>query len=174
MELFRTYAKYNQWMNNSLYEKCIDLGQQNIEKDQGAFFESILKTLNHLLIADIFWLSRCTGDKSVAKLEDSDGNRILLTSLDQIVYRDISQLFKARQKIDADIVQYVSSLSSTDAGREITYSTSQGVTQSKAVESVLLHWFNHQTHHRGQVTVMLSQQGIDYGLTDLIYVKDLD
>lgn len=173
MELFKTYAKYNQWMNVSLYEKCIELGQQNIEKEQGAFFGSILTTLNHLLIADIFWLSRCSGDKSALNLLDSEGNKIRLTALDQIVYQDILELFTVRKKIDSEILQYVSGLSAADNAREITYSTSKGEEKKNPIEMILLHWFNHQTHHRGQITAMLSQQGIDYGLTDLIYVKDL-
>ncbi len=34
--------------------------------------------------------------------------------------------------------------------------------------SLVMHFFNHQAHHRGQVTTLLSQTGIDIGVTDLL------
>ena len=172
MDGFIVLAKYNRWMNQSIYEKSQKLGQENIAKDQKTFFGSILSTLNHLLIGDIFWLSRCSGDKSFFNPYDPDGEKIHITSLDQILYKDIDNLYGNRARIDEEIISYICGLSRDDLDKDIEYQTSQGSKMANRLEYILLHWFNHQTHHRGQITAMLSQQGVDYGLTDLIYIKD--
>ncbi|WP_260618843.1 DinB family protein [Pseudoxanthomonas mexicana] len=44
----------------------------------------------------------------------------------------------------------------------------EGATFTRSVEGLLTHLFNHQTHHRGQVTTLLSQAGVDVGVTDLL------
>lgn len=173
LNLFKTYAKYNQWMNQSLYDTCKKLGQDAIEQEQGAFFGSILGTLNHLLIADVFWLARCSGDKSLTRMQDESGNTLKITALDQIVYGDLNPLWQARQRLDRNILTYLDSLNDGSLENLIEYRNSRGETLKNPVSIILLHWFNHQTHHRGQVTTLLSQQGVDPGLTDLIYIKDL-
>ncbi|MDX1692494.1 MAG: DinB family protein [Ketobacteraceae bacterium] len=172
-DLFITYAKYNQWMNRSIYTTCKALGQDAIEKDQGAFFGSILRTLNHLLIADIFWLTRCSGDASLAAVYDAEGNAIRIRALDQLVYADIEELGAARAALDDKIIGFVESLPEDALKTDIQYRTSQGQTLANPLDVIMLHWFNHQTHHRGQITTLLTQQGAEVGLTDLIYIKDL-
>lgn len=172
MDRYQLFAKYNQWMNNSLYQCCLELGQEAVEKDQGSFFSSIYTTLNHLLIADLFWLMRCCEDKNAFELKDETGEKIRITALDQILYPKIEQLYEQRQQLDVAILDYVASLTEADMTRLVGYRTSKGVQMENPLEPILMHWFNHQTHHRGQVTAMLSQQGVDFGLTDLIYIKD--
>ena len=48
----------------------------------------------------------------------------------------------------------------------------KGIAASKPFAQVLLHFFNHQTHHRGQVTTLLSQLGKDVGGTDLLLLVE--
>ena len=172
MDSYEISAKYNQWMNNSIYNTCVKMGQESIESNQSAFFGSILKTLNHLLVGDIIWLYRCSGDKSHLNLKDAGGNRVTISGLDQILYADLKELFEIRQKIDLCIISYINGLDRGNNDKLIVYKTSQGVDKTNTLADILMHWFNHQTHHRGQVTAMISQQGYDYGSTDLIYIKD--
>ena len=173
LELFKVYAQYNQWMNRSIYNTCMELGQDAVELDQGAFFGSILRTLNHLLIADVFWLGRCSGDKTLTALSDEEGNPIKITALNQLVYEDLEQLWQARRQLDRNMLGYLDSLTGDALNTLIEYRNSRGETLKNPLNIILLHWFNHQTHHRGQITTLLSQQGVDPGLTDLIYIKDL-
>lgn len=172
MDTFITLAKYNQWMNNNLYQHCTKLGQTAIEQEQGAFFGSILRTLNHLYIGDLFWLSRCKEDPTLLQPKDDAGNPIKLTALDQIVFKDIETLYQQRQQLDTNIVHYIESLEPEALNSIVSYQTSGHEPRENPLNLVLTHWFNHQTHHRGQITTLLSQQGIDVGITDLIYIKD--
>lgn len=172
MDTFLTLAKYNQWMNNSLYQSCIELGQDAIKQEQGAFFGSILRTLNHLYIGDLFWLSRCVGDSSLLQPKTSAGAPIKITALDQIVFADIEELYQQRQQLDAKIVSFVESIEPENLNSMVSYQTSGSEPRENPLNIILTHWFNHQTHHRGQITTLLSQQGVDVGVTDLIYIKD--
>jgi uncharacterized damage-inducible protein DinB len=48
------------------------------------------------------------------------------------------------------------------------YSNTKGVRREHPAWIALTHFFNHQAHHRGQVTTLLMQAGVDPGVTDLI------
>lgn len=170
MNQFLLLAKYNKWMNDSFYQKCKELGQEAVEKDQGIFFDSIIRTLNHLLVSDIFWLSNCTDDRSFYKLHDKKGERLRITEFAPVLFKDIDELWGHRERIDNEIIKYIDSLPGDALQTEIEYLTPNGKDKSSLVV-VLTHWFNHQTHHRGQVSALFSQQEVDYGLTDVIFIK---
>ena len=54
----QTMARYNRWQNRSLYAAAEGIGDAERRRDRGAFFGSIHATLNHLLWADMIWMSR--------------------------------------------------------------------------------------------------------------------
>ncbi len=73
-------------------------------------------------------------------------------------------------KVDHDLVRWIrDGFSETDFFKNLEYQNTKGLSQSTPIFSVLTHLFNHQTHHRGQITTLLFQNGIDPGITDLIY-----
>ncbi len=89
-------------------------------------------------------------------------------SLDQELYSDFDELRRERAKTDADIEEYVARLTVEKLAEDFSSTTYAGKTYTHALEPALVHLFNHQTHHRGQVTTLLSQLGIDPGATDVI------
>lgn len=153
----RTMAAYNQWMNQRLYEACAGLSDEVRKRDAGCFFRSIHGTLNHLLLADRIWLGRFT---------DSP---FPVASLDQELFADFDELRAAREATDARIHDWATGLRDEDFGGTLRYtSLVNPQPRSYTLWVVATHFFNHQTHHRGQLTALLSQQGVDYGPTDLI------
>lgn len=72
-----------------------------------------------------------------------------------------------RKQVDSLIIQYCENLTENDCDQFITYTTTEGMTLTKSVADITQHLFNHQTHHRGQLTCILSQFGVDYGCMDL-------
>lgn len=84
-----------------------------------------------------------------------------------IYHRQLSDLAVLRKQVDDLIIQYCSNLTTEDCDNYITYTTTEGESITKAVADVTQHIFNHQTHHRGQLTCVLSQFGVDYGCMDL-------
>ena len=88
--------------------------------------------------------------------------------LDQELYADFEELRRERVRTDADITAFADALTPERLDAEITYRTTAGVEQRHVLWWAVSHFFNHQTHHRGQVTTLLKQAGVDPGVTDLI------
>lgn len=159
----KTMARYNQWMNLRLYELVASLSDAERKQDRGAFFKSIHGTLNHILLADKIWLGRFLKEPFVA------------TSLSQELYADFEQLTQARQQTDQRILQWTGALTREQLASELRF-----IPITIPVEKVLpmwlavTHFFNHQTHHRGQITTLLSQMGIDPGVTDLPFMPGVE
>ena len=166
---YQALARYNAWMNAKLYDKAAELSEAERRRDAGAFFRSIHGTLNHLLLTDRAWLWRLTGDARIAESRDAAGKPIAMTGrLDQELYADFEPLRRERVRTDADITAFAAALTPERLDAEITYRTTAGVEQRHALWWAVSHFFNHQTHHRGQVTTLLRQAGVDPGVTDLI------
>lgn len=165
---FAMLAAYNQWMNSKVYEAAGHLSAADLAKDRGAFFGSILGTLNHILVGDTIWLKRfATHPSCVASLREV-ADLPKPTTLDQIVFEDFGRLSEHRSWLDQRIIDWVAELSDGDLDVVLSYRNSKGIPANKRYSSLVLHFFNHQTHHRGQVSTLLSQAGVDIGVTDLL------
>jgi uncharacterized damage-inducible protein DinB len=153
---------YNRWMNDRLYDCCSKLSDEERKREAGAFFKSIHGTLNHLLLGDRIWLGRFMGKPFV------------VMSLDQELYPDFTQLRSERKATDAEISVWISTLSEDDIAGELSYvSVVNPKPRRIPLWVAVTHFFNHQTHHRGQLTTLLVQRGIDPGVTDLIWLPEL-
>jgi uncharacterized damage-inducible protein DinB len=154
---FAMMAAYNAWCNARIYEAAAQLPDEDYRADRGAFFKSLHGTLNHILVADRIWLKRFTGEGEVA-------NR-----LDAILFESLSDLKEARRKEDERIVAYVDGLSEADIAGKIRYRTMSSPTDiEQPLAPALMHFFNHQTHHRGQAHCLLTGFGLDAPSLDLI------
>jgi uncharacterized damage-inducible protein DinB len=170
-EQYRALARYNRWMNERLYALCATLPDEERKRDRGAFFRSIHGTLNHLLLADRAWLGRFTRDPALVESRDRDGKPIELTgALNQELYADFATLRAERARTDGAIEAWVATLEPEQLAANLRYRTSKGVACEHPLWQAVTHFFNHQTHHRGQLTTLLSQLGHDPGVTDLIVV----
>jgi uncharacterized damage-inducible protein DinB len=168
LEHFNALARYNQLMNAKLYRCAGTLDDAERKRDRGAFFGSIYGTFNHLLLADRIWMLRFTGDAGRYVSRDSTGSTIQVQSLGQELYSDFATLSTERSRTDADILAYTQALEAEALDRTFEYRTMAGTTQSNVLWGALGHFFNHQTHHRGQITTLLTQAGVDPGATDLV------
>src|SRR5262249_39993568 len=149
------------WMNEKLYALCATLPDAERKRDRRAFFRSIHGTLNHLLLTDRAWLGRFTGQP------------LSFRSLDQELYADFGELRRERTSTDAAIEEFCGDLTDERLNAEISYANTSGTRYTHPLAPALVHLFNHETHHRGQITTLLSQLGIDPGVTDVIaYYRD--
>jgi len=161
-------ARYNQWVNLHLYNKVQLLPADEIAKDRGAFFGSILGTLNHILVADMFWLRRFSSSKTCRDALTPVREMTIPTSLRDILFDDIQALRTKREEMDALILDFSQTWDDEVLAAPIRYRNMAGEKHQQPLGSLLQHLFNHQTHHRGQVTTLLFQAGIDPEATDLI------
>ena len=154
-------ARYNRWMNDKLYALAATLSDAARKRDSGAFFKSIHGTLNHLLLTDRLWLARFKG---VAIPDGFMGPGI--RSLDQELYADFEELRRERALTDDELSAWVPGLTIEQLAAPLVYMR-RGHKLESPLWGAVAHVFNHQTHHRGQITTLLSQQGHDPGVTDL-------
>jgi len=154
-------ARYNRWMNEKLYGVVATLSDEARKRDCGAFFKSIHGTLNHILLADRVWLARFKGVPAPEGFM-APGIR----SLDQELYSDFEGLRRERALTDDELTAWVTALSQEQLAAPLVFMR-RGHRLETPLWGVVAHVFNHQTHHRGQVTTLLSQQGHDPGVTDL-------
>lgn len=167
LEQYRALSLYNQLMNRKLYALAANLSDSERRLDRGAFFGSIHGTLNHLLLGDRIWMLRLTKDEARHTSRDESGALIPFTAMGQELYADFSSLTRERARTDADIIDFVQALTETDLSTDVEYKRGQAQVKH-ALWWALTHFFNHQTHHRGQATTLFMQAGVDPGVTDLI------
>lgn len=165
---FELLAAYNQWMNAKVYEAAGMLSATELAKDRRAFFGSILGTLNHIVVGDTIWLKRFATHPSCQGLLREVADLTDPSSLNQILFDQLDDLTERRFWLDRQIVNWIDGLSASDLEAVLSYRNTKGVAFNKRLSSLMLHFFNHQTHHRGQVSALLSQAGVDIGVTDLL------
>jgi uncharacterized damage-inducible protein DinB len=154
-------ARYNRWMNEKLYSLAATLSDEARKRDSGAFFKSIHGTFNHILLTDRVWLARMKG-VTVPDGFMAPGIR----SLDQELYADFEQLRRERALTDEELSSSLSELSLERLAAPLVF-TRRGHRVECPLWGAVAHVFNHQTHHRGQITTLFTQQGYDPGSTDL-------
>lgn len=153
-----TMAHYNQWMNKQLYTVSATLTEDALTDNCGLFFKSVYSTLNHLLVCDCLWLARFTRQPSPIK------------SIKQDLFSDFNKMTLAREETDRKILHWANGLVLPQADELLDYVSLTGEMREVNFMQAIMHFFNHQTHHRGQVTAALSQKGVVFGITDLIFM----
>lgn len=169
---YRTMARYNAWMNEKLYQVAAALSDGARKENRGAFFGSLHATLNHILLGDLVWLQRfATAEWDFPALNGLSFEPVQsLTGLDMELHNDFAALSGERTTVD----QAIQDWAETDLTEAVTTADLNyyNILRKKDVTMPLAlcvsHFFNHQTHHRGQATTLLSQMGIDVGATDMI------
>ncbi|WP_047305197.1 DinB family protein [Pseudomonas fluorescens] len=161
-------ARYNQWMNAKLYNAAMSLPEAQIVLDRQAFFGSILGTLNHLLAGDTIWLKRFAQHPAQYAALAPLQQVALPQDLKTLLFANLGGLWQQRQWLDQLILDFSQSLSDADLDSSLHYTNTQGVAAERNFHALLVHFFNHQTHHRGQASTLLSQAGVDIGDTDLL------
>jgi len=148
VEHFQMLARYNNLANRKLYQVCSQLSDAELKQSRPAFFKSIHGTLNHILVGDRIWLTRFAGDQ------------IPSTGLDAILYEDFDALWMARRAEDERIEAFAAELTAEFLHGTIEYVNNAGKTCVDPANLLVAHFFNHQTHHRGQIHDMVTQTRI--------------
>jgi uncharacterized damage-inducible protein DinB len=155
-------AAYNTWMNEKLYACAAELTDQARKRDMGSFFGSIHLTLNHLYIVDEAWLQRFHAEP------------VSMVSTNEERYTDFDALRQARALLDERISAWAAKI--TDESTAAPFRFKSVAYQRDLVFpgwAVIVQMFNHQSHHRGQITTLLKQLGKDPGITDFPFTPGI-
>lgn len=163
LDHFRMFADYNRWANRLIYAAAAELTDAELRENRGAFFGSLLATLNHILVADRVWMKRFTHEGEAP------------TALDTILHGDLPALTTARNAEDERIIAWIDSLSEERLRADVTYTPLANPTIiTQKLAPTLGHFFNHQTHHRGQAHATLTALGQPSVTLDLAYFLRTD
>ena len=165
---FVLLAQYNEWMNTKLYDAAGRLAPDALAAERGAFFGSIIGTLNHIVAGDTIWLRRFAMHPARFDALQPLLEQPPLDAVTAIYSTDLAQLAARRKVLDAMVKQWAAAVADADLDHVLAYKSTKGVPSQKRFGSLVLHFFNHQTHHRGQASTLLSQAGVDIGVTDLL------
>ena len=147
-EHFEMFARYNEWANRRLYDAAAKLPDADYRADRGAFFGSLHGTLNHILVGDRIWMRRFTGEGPT------------YTQLDAVPCDDLASLRTEREAEDARISAFIGTLDAEKLAGTLSYRTVvRPVDITQKLAPALAHFFNHQTHHRGQAHCLLTEIG---------------
>ncbi len=144
-------AKFNRWANARLHAAAASLPPDEVAKDRGGFFGSIMGTLNHIYLVDLLYRDRIEGRRSPFK------------GLDDILHATMSDLAPAQAAIDAYFLDYANGLNEADLAGEIVFTTLLDEPEEWRVPRMvyLTNLTQHQVHHRGQAYALLNQAGVD-------------
>ncbi|ADZ92640.1 DinB family protein [Marinomonas mediterranea] len=165
---FELMAVYNQGMNQRLYQVAAQLTPEQLSKARGAFFDSIIGTLNHIVVGDVIWLKRFANHPNHFSSLDSVRSMPSPNALDAVLYDRLSDLEEVRMHLDRIIVEFAAELDDDVLASPLLFNNMKGKPNKKQLGYLVQHFFNHQTHHRGQASTLLYQVGLDVGITDLL------
>jgi uncharacterized damage-inducible protein DinB len=159
MPVLNQLFAYNVWANSRQLEVCRTLSQQQFEQPLGNSFTSIRATLVHLLGAQWVWLERLSGRSPEGLPDICD-------------FPTLEAIARQWEVIEDSFREHLSGLHEEQLRGRISYVNFQGETWTYPVWLVLLHVVNHQTYHRGQITTLLRQLGIQPPAIDLLILSD--
>ena len=147
-DMASTMAAYNRWVNAQIYDAVGALSEDERRRPMGHAFGSLHATLTHLIVGDRLWLQRFRGQP--AKLPPPG----------EELFPDFAALRAARLETDAEIDAWAATLDEAFADRQFSFrSIVYNRDRTTPGWAIVLHFFNHQTHHRGQVMTLLRQLG---------------
>lgn len=165
--LFERHARYNRWMNRRLYALMQTMPDAERRADRGAFFGSVHGTLNHLLLGDRLWITHWAQQGFIAALPESLSLPDV-DALDQPLYPGFGAMVVDRECVDDLLVQATEAWNDELLHRESVERWPDGRELRRPLWVEVQHLFNHQTHHRGQLSTLLTQAGLDIGVTDIV------
>ena len=158
----QTMARYNRWQNTQLTPVLEAMTQKDLTEDRGAFFGSILATANHLLWGDTLWMSR---------FDPSVDPPAVQTSQHAELHPTIGSWAADRFRMDGKIRFWADGLRALDLKGDIAwYSGTLDQTLTLPLAESIVHFFNHQIHHRGQIHAMLTAAGQTAPVTDMVFM----
>ncbi|MCC9625876.1 DinB family protein [Thalassospira sp. MA62] len=137
-------ARNNAWSNHRLFVVCGQLPRRELYTRHKPSMPTLIEALNHILIVDWYYLD--------ALLDGGRGRDCLS---DKIPFGSYDKLAGERRTCDARLMGFCEHLGEKEAVREVELVLEDGRKVRETVADILSHLFVHQTHHRGQVHVLL-------------------
>jgi len=152
----RDLLTYTLWADRRALAAVAKIDREDLTREAGASFGSLLGTFAHILGAEKVWLSRFLGTplSRVPDLSDYPSLETLLTGFEDLW---------------ADLEFFMASLDASQLSSALQWTTTRGESHQRLLWQAVVHMTNHSTYHRGQIVMLMRQMGYDPPSTDLIY-----
>ena len=155
---FVVLSDYQQWANDRLFAALGGLDPALLNSPQGLFFDSIHHTTDHIMQVGWLWCARLRGEPYQADFK-------------RILYPDWNQLIEVTQSQCADLSLWLEARDEAFFDERLAFTSSNGQAREMWVRDVLTHVMNHQTHHRGQISAVITRLGGSAPEMDYFYYK---
>ena len=144
LELIRGLYDYHRWANRRLFDVAVERGEAAVTRDMGPqwSYPTVLRMFGHIYGADAIWLARWRGKP----LPGFPGGDIVT----------MGELRQAWDVVEADQRGYIEAQSAADLDRVLDYKNQSGVPQRAPLWKLIQHIVNHATHHRSEISTMLT------------------
>jgi len=152
------FAKYNKVANQKMDEVIKTLSKEEWEKNLGGFFKSVRGLCSHLYICDFNWLKRFSRLREFGVFKEAFFAREPY-SFKEVLFADMSEYLTNRPILDEKIIAFIDEVNDKDLNSILKYTDSEGNLYEKNFGGLVTHSFNHDTHHRGMVSLYLEMLG---------------
>jgi uncharacterized damage-inducible protein DinB len=159
LHALRELFDYNYWARDRQFEACAALTAEEFRRPLGNSFPSLRDTLVHLVGVEVVWLERCIGNTPRA-----------FPPADDMI--DLPSIAARWCGIEQRVRDYLASLDDAALAEPFTYTNLTGQVWTYPLWRTLMHVVNHQTYHRGQVTMFLRQLGTNPVPVDVLNADD--
>jgi uncharacterized damage-inducible protein DinB len=154
-DIFEAFAAYNKRVNNQMNNIIKILVQEEWDKQFSSFWKSIHELCSHIFVGDYGWLSRFRSVVNLKSLSDTYFNKTY--EWRKLIFESKEEYFVKREELDDIIINFTNE----ELNKKIICKDRGGKTTEKKLGIYLMHMFNHETHHRAQISVYFSTEMID-------------
>ena len=168
---FEVLAKYNKITNDLMNNLIKGISEEEWNKAFNGFFKSIHELCSHIYICDFNWLKRFKLLRNFNNLNI----KIFETnySFSEIIFENIDEYILMREELDKIIIEFVNELKEDDLDKILKFTDSKGLKIERRMESLIIHVFNHQTHHRGMISLYMEMLGIENDYSSSMYKMEI-
>lgn len=166
LQSIKLFARYNERTNIEMNKIISELSHAQWEKQFNGYFNSIKSMCNHIYICDFNWLKRFSNLRQFKFIQNEMFNQTL--GFDEVILLSIQDYKEKRSKLDVSINEFVNELKREDLEKDLKYIDSQGKEYTRNFGGLILHMLNHETHHRGMISLYLEEMGISNDYSNLM------
>jgi uncharacterized damage-inducible protein DinB len=168
---FRLLANYNKITNDLMNKIIKNITEEEWNKKFGGYFRSIHELNSHIYICDFNWLKRF---KNLREF-NVHKNKIFEKEykFTEVIFENIMEYISMRAELDEIIIKYINELKEEDLEKYIKFTNSKGVEMERKMETLITHVFNHETHHRGMISIYLEMLGKENSYSDSMYNTEM-
>lgn len=144
----KNLLEYNEEVRHRYFDALTRLPWDELVKNREASFHSLRNIFIHTLGAIDYWLDFLLKEQLHSHREFDE-------------YNSIEDVRRYMQQVEARLQRYLDSLSSKELMKKYTRTNDAGENTEITAEDVLIHVFEEEVHHRGEIIGLLWQMGVE-------------